>query len=542
MRFVDRTAAAGLDFVHRHFGTGEKWMPENMGPGVLVADLDGDGRLDVYVPQGAPLVDGRPEPSPTAENRFYRQLEGGRFEDATAAAGLGDRGYGMGAYAGDVDRDGDLDVYVTNYGRNTLYRNLGGGRFEDVTEQAGVGSDLWSTGASFFDADGDGDLDLYVANYVDFSPGNHRFCGNARRQLRSYCHPDVYGAQPDVFYRNAGDGTFRDETLAAGFRSSPTSVDPDSKGLGVLATDLDGDRRPDVMVANDSTMNFLFVQQPDGRFIEGALLAGVGFNADGRPEASMGIAQGDVDGDRRLDLLLTHLDNETNTLYRSSGDGQFVDATRVSGLGSPSLPWVGFGTVLFDADLDGDLDLVVGNGHIIDNIALFDRERQHRQPLQLFLGAGDGTFRLDEGAFGTLPDLVARGVAAADLDGDGDEDLIVAQNDGPALLLENVVHGRSLTVRLVPAGGVSPIGARAVLETSPAAATRVAAVVGGSSYLSQMPDDLVFGLGDAEPVALQVTWPDGSTSRHAGLRPGRLHTVSQGKSEIATLPFAPRRR
>jgi hypothetical protein len=336
-RFVESAAELGIDFTHRHFGTGEKYMPENMGPGVAVLDYDGDGLLDVYFAQGVPLTGD--EQDPTAVNRLFRQTPDGTFVDVTARAGVGDPGYGMGSSFGDYDRDGDLDLYVTNFGPNVLYRNRGDGTFEDVTPTAGPNCPLWSVSSGFFDPDGDGDLDLYVTNYLDFAFDNHKWCGVSQTGVRAYCHPDVYNAVPDCFYRNEGDGTFTEVSREVGI--VPTA---DGVGLGVSFADLDGDGHQDIYVANDAQMNYLYLGDGEGSFTESALLAGVGFNDTGAAESSMGVEIGDVDGDGLPEIFLTHLDEQTNTLYRNLGGGLFTDVTQISGLASSSLAWVGFGT------------------------------------------------------------------------------------------------------------------------------------------------------------------------------------------------------
>ena len=585
--FVDRADALGVDFRHHHFGTGQKYMPENMGPGVAVLDYDGDGRLDLYFPQGRPwpeidpsgvdedrersgpeageaqirvggseadaagdseggpvaggAVDASPggvaltggggdlaaarelrtrstssaeKGSAIGRNRLYRQAGDGRFVDVTESAGVGDDGHGMGAATGDYDDDGDPDLYLTNYGPNVLYRNNGDGTFTDVTESAGVGSPLWSMSSAFFDYESDGDLDLFVVNYVDFGPDNHKWCGSAQRDLRSYCHPDVYDGLRDQLYRNNGDGTFTEISEASGVH--PTSS---AKGLGLMVADFDDNRVLDLFVANDSTANQLYLARPGGnRFGESGLLAGVAVNASGVAEASMGVEYGDVDGDGEGDLFITHLDEETNTLYRGLGGGQFLDVTDRSGLAGPSLPWVGFGTAFVDHDLDGDLDLFVANGHIIDNIELFDAARSHRQPAQLFENDGRGHFSEVTNPFGALAPLVARGVAAADLDRDGDVDLVVSENGGPVHLLmrarpvgSEAASGLRVILR---ARRGDPFGAGARLELTTGEDAQVRWIKPASSYLSQSPREAWFAIDDtARPASLEIRWPDGRSSR-----------------------------
>ena len=515
--FEESADALGLRFTHNHFGTGEKFMPENMGPGVVLFDADGDGLLDVYFLQGAPIP-------PAAElvppgNRLFRQTESGSFVDVTERAGVGDTGYGMGASFGDIDADGDPDLFVTNFGRNTLLVNRGDGSFEDRTGEAGLGGHSWGTSSGFADVDGDADLDLFVVNYVDFAFDNHKWCGNVEERVRSYCHPDVYDGLPDRLYRNAGGGRFEDISAVGGIDAGT-----EGKGLGVVMADFDDDGHMDIFVANDSTKNHLYLGEGTGAFAETALLSGVGYNGAGAPEASMGVAFGDVDGDGRPDLFLTHLDEETNTLYLNQGGGLFADRTNAAGLALPSQPWVGFGTVLLDHDADGDLDVFVTNGHIIDNIREFDASRSYRQPSQLFENDG-GRFVERSETLGLREPLVGRGAASGDLDRDGDPDLVLAQNNGPALVLRNTLDEpeRSLWVELRGRGGNSR-GFGAVLTLN-ADAPLVRHLLSSSSYLSQGEPAVHFGLGDAAGGTLRVDWPRRKAVRYLGLRGGRRYVV-----------------
>ncbi|MEL7061432.1 MAG: CRTAC1 family protein [Acidobacteriota bacterium] len=516
--FIDRAGALGIDFEHRAFAEGYKYMPENMGAGVAVLDVDDDGDLDLVFVQGGPVATPLPnDRRGEALHQLFLQQADGRFRGSDLVAARGEEAKqpasGMGVTFGDVDGDGDLDLYVSRYGGDQLLLARGDGTYDDATSSAGLGKRSWSTGATFFDADADGDLDLYVASYVDFALDNHKFCGDAARDLRSYCHPDVYDALPDALFLNDGEGRFVESSRSRGVLPSP-----DGKGLGVIAADFDDDGHQDLFVANDSTANFLYLGDGGGRFEESALLAGLALSGTGAAEASMGIARGDFDGDGRLDLLLTHLDQETNTLYRPIDAGLFLDATDAAGLGPPSLPWVGFGAVALDADLDGDLDLAIANGHILDNIALFAPERRHRQPVQLFENRG-GRFVEKPEAFGGL-NLVGRGLAAGDLDRDGDDDLVLTQNDGPALVLLNTrgdraraAGARSLTVTLQGTAS-NPQGFGSRLELKVGDDHHVRELLAGSSYLSQSAPEVIFGLPPgAEVGELVVRWPSGQVDR-----------------------------
>jgi hypothetical protein len=520
-RFVERAHELGIDFVHDYFGGGEKYMPENMAPGVVVLDYDGDGLDDLYFVQGEPF-DG--SPAPNTGNRLYRRTEQGRYEEVTARAGAAGSGYGMGASVGDVDGDGDPDLYLANYGPDVLLENLGDGTFRDATATAGLGSALWSTGSTFCDADEDGDLDLYVAAYVDFALDNHHWCGSRESNLRSYCHPDVYEALPDRYYRNDGRGHFEEVGAASGI-----VTDDQAKGLGVACADLTGDGHLDFLVANDSTFNYLFRGDGAGSFSEEGLFEGLAVNSAGQPEASMGIAIGDLDGDGVAEVLFTHLDQETNTLYRR-GESGWVDVTEAAGLAAPSLPWVGFGDAFFDYDDDGDLDLIVTNGHIIDNIEAFDSARAYRQPLQLFANDGAGHFSDVSDQLGVAEPLVGRGLVTGDLDRDGDPDVVLAQNGARVLFLENRGSAHpAVQVRLAGRGGnTAGYGARLALQTDGRRIVRW--VRANEGYLSQGPPEVLFGLGSggSAPV-LDIAWPAGARQR--------LRSVPSGRRLLVPEPF-----
>jgi hypothetical protein len=524
--FVEHQAAAGLDFVHVHGGSGKRYMAETMGSGGGFLDYDGDGWLDVYLVQATALPGFEPE-RPLV-NRLYRNRGDGTFEDVTEGSGAGDPGYGMGTCFGDVDNDGDLDIYVSNFGPDVLLRNAGDGTFEDATTSAGIDNPDWGASCAFADYDRDGCLDVYVVNYVNFTLDNHKPCGTAG--LRMYCHPDTYRGAADRLYRNRCDGTFEDATEAAGVRN----VDPtQSKGLGVRWVDFDGDGNVDLYVTNDSTRNFLYANNGDGTFTDVGVLSGTAYNEMGLTEAGMGIDAGDVDGDGRFDFMVTNLDFETNTLYRNRGEGNFLDATTMAGISGPSTTRVGFGTNLFDADNDGDLDLFVANGHIIDNIAESNPSLAYAQPNQLFENMGEGRFvevtSRAGAAFSTA--RVSRGSAVGDPDNDGDLDLLITNCNQEVVLLRNESGGGTHWIQLrleSRHGGRDAIGAVARLTAD--GLTQVRDVHSGGSYLAQGDLRLHFGLGPHATIeALEILWPDGEgQSVDAGrLRVNAVNVVRQ---------------
>jgi hypothetical protein len=505
--FRDVSAASGLRFTHEAGKTDQKHLPETMGAGAALCDLDGDGDLDIYLVQGGPLP-GREDGAPRPTNRLFLNDGSGRFEDATLRSGdAAHAGYGMGVAAADVDGDGDLDLYVTNLGPDVLLLNDGRARFTEATAAAGLGDPRWTTAAAFFDADGDGDADLYVAGYVQVDLDEAPWCGDRKPGWRSYCHPDVFPGLPDRFYRNRGDGTFEDRTVAAGLH---TPEQP-GKGLGVLACDVDADGDLDLYVANDSVENRLWLNGGDGRFTDATLVSGTGVDGSGRTEAGMGLASGDVDGDGDPDLFVTNFDDESNTLYRNDGQALFSDVTIRAGLEGPSRLPVGFGTVLEDLDDDGDLDLAVTNGHIIDNIELYHDGKSWKQTSQVFANDGAGRFVDRTAHAGDLSrrPLVGRGLYAGDLDRDGDLDLLLTQSDGPALLLANAggadgadgaTAGHAVTLAGLPQG--TRVTARLL-----SGGRRVAEVGTQTSYLGLSAPELHLGLGQDALSGLSLAVP-----------------------------------
>jgi hypothetical protein len=549
--FTEEAAAAGLDFVHFNGASGKLYFPEIMGSGGALLDYDGDGDLDVFLVQGAMLPPGTdpagtdPPARGALGNRLYRNdvevaADGARrlrFTDVSRRAGIAVAGdYGMGAAVGDYDGDGRPDLYVTNFGSNRLWRNRGDGTFEDVTAEARADDPRWSIAAAFFDYDGDGDLDLYVGNYVDFGVDRQVPCFGASG-LRDYCGPDSYPPTPDRLLRNRGDGTFEDVTAKAGLSAA-------GAGLGMSILDADGDGDLDLYVANDGDPNFLWINRGDGTFEDEALLRGCAVNADGKSEASMGVAIDDFDGDGDEDVFLSHLDGETNTLYVNDGKGFFLDRTAGSGLDRASWSMTGFGTGWIDYDNDGKLGLLVVNGAV----KAIERLRQARdpwpfhQPNQLFRNAGGGRFvevpAEREGPAFELSE-VSRGALFGDLDNDGDVDVVVTQDGGPVRLLVNRSGDGGRWVGLALTTGEparDEPGARAEV-TAAGGRTFHRRVRPAAGYASSNDPRILIGLGAEDgPVAVIVRWPDGGVERWSGLAPGRYHQLHRGTGAAAPAP------
>ncbi|HVS03817.1 MAG TPA: CRTAC1 family protein [Thermoanaerobaculia bacterium] len=504
IRFRDAVEAWGAHFRHHHGGSGQKYMVETMVGGVVVFDYDGDGDYDLFFVDGGVLPGYEGE---AARSVLLRNDGPGRFVDVTAAAGIVVDGYGSGAVAGDADGDGDIDLYVTAFGPNRYFENRGDGTFVEATAAAGLEEEMWSAGATFADFDRDGHLDLYVVNYADFALDNHKFCGKKEEGIRGYCHPDVYNGLPDTYFRNRGDGTFEDATVAAGI------VDLDGTGLGVVASDLDDDGWLDLYVANDLRPNYLWRNQGDGTFEDLSLLSGAAYSDRGSPEAGMGIDLADVDGNGLFDIFVTNFELETNALYLNQGNGLFRDGRFVTGLADPSLLMLGFGTAFADFDHDGDEDLVVANGHVVDNQEELGVGGSFRQPNQVFEQVARARFRELSG-HGMDAVLASRGLAVGDLDLDGDLDVVVVNSNDVAEAWENTggsEAGGWLQVDLAaPAGNRHGVGARVELV---AGRSQLREVRTGASYLSQNALTLHFGTADASRVErLHVRWPDGRRS------------------------------
>lgn len=503
IRFAEVSDQWGVSFRHHHCGTGHFYMVETMGSGVVIFDYDGDGDQDLFLVDSGKLPDCGDE---APRSVLYRN-DGGQFVDVTARAAITVRNYGMGAVAGDVDGDGLPDLYITAFGTNQLFLNRGDGSFVDVTETAGVGDPLWSASAALADTDGDGDLDLYVTHYVDFSLDNNLKCGSPVRELVTYCHPEVFNPLPDRFYRNRGDGLFDDATAEAGF------ADAVGNGLGVIFGDMDRDGDQDLYVANDMNANFLFQNQGDGTFADIALLSGAALSDRGLPEAGMGVEIGDLDGDGLPEIMVTHLDQQTNALYSATDGGIFLDRRFPWRLAEASMAQVGFGLAFADFDSDGDLDIVVANGHIMPNVAEWGRGTTFRQSNQVFRNDGRGRFQevVDAGL-----EVVrsSRGLAIGDLDGDGDLDLVISNSNEECEVYRNDSRAAGDWLQVDLAGGPGGVGIGSMVTLSAGGARQVREVRTASSYLSQSATTVHFALGlGGEPVELEVRWPDGHRQR-----------------------------
>ena len=529
--FADVTEAAGIDFTQRTGAAGMKYLIETMGAGVCAFDYDADGLTDLYFVQSAPLP-GTP-PDPRLHASLFKNLGRGRFVEVTGRAGVGNPGgYGMGCAVADIDNDGDEDLYVTNFGPNTLYRNNGDGTFTDVSRSSHTDNPLWGTAAAFADYDADGDVDLFVGNYLDFTLAKHKRCGDVARQLVSYCHPDAYESVPNVLYRNDGRGVFSDVTRAAGLWNL------EGKTLGALWTDYDQDGDVDLFVANDSVRNFLYRNNGDGTFTEVTLAAGTGYSEEGRPQAGMGVDAADVAGHGRMDLFVTHLSNEVNELYINRGDGTFSNGTNAAGLGAPSLLLVGWGTAFFDADNDGDPDLYVTNGHVMDDIEQYSDSITYRERDLLFVNDGHGRFADGSVAAGPffLERDVGRGMTVLDFDADGAVDIALNRNGGRAKLLRNETRAPHHWISLRLRGTRSnrdAIGAWITLRSG--GRRLVAERRSGFSYLSDADGIIHFGLGtDPAPVEVEIRWPSGLKEAFRALTPDRFVTLTEGSGVQVT--------
>jgi len=440
-----------VQFIHDAAVDGSYFYPEIMSAGGGFLDYDNDGDLDIYLVNGQRHGSNRGTP---LKNRLFRQVRSGDFEDVTEEAfGNAATGYGMGIAVGDIENDGDVDLYVTNFGPDQLFQNNGNGTFSDITKKAGINNPGWGASATFLDFDRDGFLDLYVANYVVYDPAV--ICTD-KVGRRDYCGPQGFRGEADQLYRNNGNGSFTDVSLKSEIGKTTW------KGLGVLSADFNNDLYPDIYVANDGEPANLWINQRDGTFQDLGMVLGAAVNALGQPEAGMGVAAGDADGDADFDLFKTHLRNETNTFYRHMGKIGFQDDTAVSNLGAPSLPYTGFGTGFFDYDQDGDLDLAVVNGRVTRGPLLFQKDSSgywddYAEPNLLFENDGTGHYRNVSDVAGKFTSDIenSRGLAFGDIDNDGDIDLLITNGGGPARLFRNDVSSKGHWLQTHKANGAA---------------------------------------------------------------------------------------
>lgn len=509
-KFRDVTPQSGVVFRYLASHTAKKFLLETMGPGVALFDYDNDGRLDIFVVNGAPLTDGTPKgsiPQKTSAaywNRLFHQKPDGTFEDVTEKAGLAGTGYGMGVAAGDYDNDGYEDLYVTQYGGNKLYHNNGDGTFTDVTQKSGTAGSGWSTSAAWVDLDGDGRLDLVVLRYLvwDF---DDVFCGEHKEGMRSYCHPDLFKPVPALVFRNEGNGRFREVAEEMGLAKP-------GKGLGVALADYDRDGRIDLYVANDSMVEFLYHHKPDGKFEEVGLVSEVAVDGDGRTFAGMGVDFADYDNDGFPDIVVTDLANQRYALYRNGGDSAFTYLSGPSGLSRITLSHSGWGVRFMDYDNDGWKDLLVAQGHDLDTIELSSPHLRYREPMLLARNTGKEFVDVsaESGAVFEQP-WVGRGLATGDLDNDGRIDAVVTTNDGGLHILHNETPTENHWILLKLVGHVSNrdgIGAEVRLTTKQGIQSATVSTAG--SYLSSSDKRVHFGLGaERQARSLEIHWPSG---------------------------------
>lgn len=529
-----REAASDLEstFTSTSGRTDARHYPTANGSGVAILDYDGDGLMDIYALTGCFLAEPSAANRPT--NQLYRQNAARRFEATTRPAQAAVSGYCQGVGAADVDNDGFSDVYLVTYGRNVFLQNCGDGTFRDQSAETGLDDPRWGTSCAFLDFDRDGDLDLYVANYGKWTLETNLLCGDKIKRIPMYCNPTDIPPESHALFRNEGDRTFRDVAKAAGVSRQLDAGKPLGRGQGVVSADVDRDGWPDLYVANDISPNFLFINQRDGTFRDESETSGAAFNAEGKAEASMGVDAADVDGDGWPELFVTNFYMEHNTLYFNARGKFFDDRSMACGVGAASLPRVGWGTALEDLDSDGWLDIFVTNGHVDDNIYLIDPNKSFDELPQLWRNLGRGQFEECSAGGGAYfqQKTVGRGAAFGDLDDDGDVDIVVNPQDRILAVLFNESRdarpaaSRRHTVSFRLRGRISNrdvIGAELIFRLP--GNEQVRQLKGGKSYLSAHDPRLHVGLGDSRSVDCEIRWPSGMVTTHIGLGADRLHTV-----------------
>jgi len=520
--FTDVAAEAGITFVHNNGARGKKYLPETMGSGCAFLDYDGDGWLDIFLVNGVELDPGAGKPTYSA---LYRNLGNGQFEDVTKKAGLEEAYYGLGAAAADYDNDGDTDLFVSALGPDRLYRNRGDGTFEEVAESAGVADRGFGSSAAFLDYDNDGWLDLVVANYVKWSREDDLFC-TLDGTTKSYCTPESYQGDGPRLYRNTGDGRFEDVSEASGI------LNPSGKSLGIAVMDLEPDGNLEIAIANDTEPNYFYENEGNGKFTEVGSASGIAYSESGVARGAMGIDAADYDDSGNPSIVIGNFSNQMIGLYHNEGKGLFIDDAARSGLGAPSLLTLAFGTFFFDYDLDGHLDVFVANGHVADDIDRVQQEVKYAQPPHLFRNVGEGRFEdvAPKSGEALTRTMVARGAAYGDFDRDGDLDVLVTTNGGPAHLFRNDGGSASSWIRVRLRGVKSNrdgIGARVTATVGGHGETRL--VKSGSSYCSasELPVTFGFGPGVGSVDSLAIVWPSGKRQQLEKVPTGREILVDE---------------
>ncbi|HEY6945050.1 MAG TPA: CRTAC1 family protein [Candidatus Acidoferrum sp.] len=530
-KFVDITSALGVHFNYLSSHTPKHYLPETMGGGVALFDYDNDGRLDIFLVNGAPLQDPTPKGSipqktgPTYWNRLYHQKPDGTFEDVTEKAGLQGSGYGMGVAVGDYDSDGFEDLYVTAYGGNKLYHNNGDGTFTDVTEKAGVAGSGWSTSAAWVDLDNDGLLDLVVLRYVQWD-FDDIWCGEHKKGYRAYCHPDLFQPIAPLVYHNDGYGHFTEVSQKIGLARP-------GKGLGIGLADYDRDGHIDLFVANDSMVEFLYHNKGDGTFEETGLFSEVAVDGDGRTYAGMGVDFADYNNDGWPDLVITDLANQRYALYLNNRDSTFTYSSFTSGIARLTMPHSGWGVRFLDYDNDGWKDLLIAQGHDLDTVELSYPNLHYREPMLLLRNTGKGFVDVSSASGDVFSkSWLGRGMAIGDIDNDGRLDAVVSTNDGPAHILHNETPTQNHWLNLKLVGHKSnrdAIGAEVKLVT--AKGQQFATVSTAGSYLSSSDKRVHFGLGtESSAQSIEIRWPSGITQTLKNVRTDQILQIDEPKS------------
>jgi hypothetical protein len=524
VQFVNVAREAGITFKHENGASKEKLMPETFGAGVAWIDFDNDGLPDLFFSNGADLAHGKPSPG----NVLYHNLGNGKFEDVTRKAGVAGNGmFATGVTVGDYDNDGFLDIFVSGYNSRQLFHNNGDGTFTDVTAKAGVAGGGWSSSAAWVDYDRDGYLDLFVARYLEYDVKNAPYCGYKQEGYRTYCDPQQFDGVPDQLFHNNHDGTFTDVSVKAGIANRA------GKGLGVVVGDIDLDGWPDIFVTNDGVRNFLYRNKGDGTFQDITYTAGTGFDMNGKAMAGMGTEIADFDGDGLPDIFLTAFSREYNTLYRNLGKLQFEDVTLKAGLQSGFLT-LAFGTKLFDFDNDGRLDIFCTNGHVTDNVELYDPQLSYKQSDLLYQNIGGGRFKDVSAESGPAFRIkhVGRGAAVADFDNDGDLDIVIADCGGPALLYRNDGGNRNHWLAIKARGRESNrFGLGSKVRVTAGGVTQYREINPSGSYLSTSDMRLYIGLGKETIVQrLEIEWPLGKKQVLENVPAGQILNLDEANA------------